>query len=241
MNSLYEINNTLLNLFSAIEENEGEITEEQAKLLDITKDKLDEKLTDYKNAIQQWKNDIEAIKCESKRLSDRKNALTNRIDILKENMLFAVENFGRKGKTNMYYELPDARIYTKANRSIEINNYRINIMFNAVVGYIRDYNKYDDANFLMYLNSFAEAVGIEPYTYDDIDTMNINITKQFSLKDFINNKSAIHDEIKNEKELVSNYVFTNINVKTDYSKFINIDNKKLTVAKENITNSIQIK
>ncbi len=241
MNSLYEINNTLLNLFSEIEQNEGEITEEQAKLLDITKDKLDEKLTDYKNAIQQWKNDIEAIKCESKRLSDRKNALTNRIDILKENMLFAVENFGRKGKTNMYYELPDARIYTKTNRSIEINNYRINIMFKAVVGYIRDYNKYDDANFLIYLNSFAEAVGIEPYTYDDINTMNINITKQFSLKDFINNKSAIHDEIKNEKELVSNYVFTNINAKTDYSKFINIDNKKLTVAKENITNFIQIK
>lgn len=241
MNSLYEINNTLLNLFSAIEENEGEITEEQEKLLDITKDKLDEKLTDYKNAIQQWKNDIEAIKCESKRLSDRKNTLTNRINILKENMLFAVENFGHKGKTNMYYELPDARIYTKANMSIELDEYKINIMLNAIVGYIKDYDNWNNTDFLKYLNSFAESVGIEPYTQDDIDTMNINIIRQISLKDFINNKCAIHDEIKNEKKVVSNYVFININSKTDYSKFINIDNKKLTVANEIVTNSIQIK
>lgn len=241
MNSLYEINNTLLNLFSAIEENEGEITEEQEKLLDITRDKLDEKLTDYKNAIQQWKNDIEAIKCESKRLSDRKNTLTNRIGILKENMLFAVENFGCKGKTNMYYELPDARIYTKANRSIELDEYKINIMLNAIVCYIKDYDNWNNTDFLKYLNSFAKSIGIEPYTQDDIDTMNINIIRQISLKDFINNKCAIHDEIKNEKKVVSNYVFININSKTDYSKFINIDNKKLTVAKEVITNSIQIK
>ena len=241
MNSLYEINNTLLNLFSAIEENEGEITEEQEKLLDITKDKLDEKLTDYKNAIQQWKNDIEAIKCESKRLSDRKNRLTNRINILKENMLFAVENFGRKGKTNMYYELPDARIYTKANKSIKIDEYRIKFMLDGIIGYIRTCDNINNADFLEYLNSFAERCNMESYTQDDIDSQEITISKTFKLKDFLNTIYGITNDIKLEDNIISDYKIESITSTSYYKELLNSIRCKLTVANEVVTNSIQIK
>lgn len=241
MNSLYEINNELLNLFAQIEEQEGEITEEQESLLEITQDKLTDKLTDYKNAIQQWKSDIEAIKCEGKRLSDRKNVLTNRIDKLKEQMLFAVEKYGCEGKSNKYYELKDARIFTKSSPSVDIDEERITFMINCLISYIKESDYKNAENFLVYLNEKASILGIEPFIIADVDSITLEIKKDYTIKDLFNSNNGLLNDIHNEQRVESEYQISSITSKSEFGKKLQYIYDELTIAQIKYNNSIQIK
>ena len=56
MASLYNISMELENLFAQIEEQEGEVTEEQLKELEITENNLLEKVDNYVKVIKEYKN-----------------------------------------------------------------------------------------------------------------------------------------------------------------------------------------
>ena len=127
MQSLYQISDELLSIFNEIESNDGEINEEQLQALEIAQENLQEKLSSYKKAIRCWETDIDACKQEEKRIKAARQVKENRIDKLKDRMLFAIQQFGyegkpnKNGKTNRFYELSDGRIFTKTTESIEIN------------------------------------------------------------------------------------------------------------------------
>ena len=59
MASLYNISMELENLFAQIEEQEGEVTEEQLKELEITENNLLEKVDNYVKVIKEYKNSSE--------------------------------------------------------------------------------------------------------------------------------------------------------------------------------------
>ena len=75
MDSLYQISEDLLAIFANIEENEGEVTEEELQALEIKQEELNEKLSSYKKAIRVWNADVDACKAEEKRLKDAKEQL----------------------------------------------------------------------------------------------------------------------------------------------------------------------
>ena len=138
MNSLYTISEELLSIFARIEENEGEVTEEELLELEIKEGELQEKLASYKKAIRVWNADVDACKAEEKRLKDARSVKENRINKLKDRMLNAVLTFGyegkpnAKGRTNHFYELPDGRMYTRTTESVELDENRINILISLI-------------------------------------------------------------------------------------------------------------
>lgn len=138
MNSLYTISEELLSIFARIEENEGEVTEEELLELEIKEGELQEKLASYKRAIRVWNADVDACKAEEKRIKEARSVKENRINKLKDRMLNAVLTFGyegkpnAKGRTNHFYELPDGRMYTRTTESVELDENRINILINLI-------------------------------------------------------------------------------------------------------------
>lgn len=137
-NSLYKISTDILDLFSQIEDQEGEMTKEQEENLVISETELKEKLQNYCNAIQNWTADIKGCKEEEKRIAAVRKKYENRISHLKSSMLMAVQTFGSEGKTNKFIELPTVRVFTKSTPSVKIDETRINIFISEFERYIRE-------------------------------------------------------------------------------------------------------
>ena len=200
MQSLYEISDELLSIFNEIENNDGEVNEEQLQALEIAQENLQEKLASYKRAIRCWESDINACKEEEKRIKTARQIKENRIDKLKDRMLGAVIQFGyegkpnKKGKTNHFYELPDGRIFTKTTESVEINENRINILINLLIEICKEnteslsINKEELYNDI--LNKINEKLhlfyeGQEDFTIDDLNLLVFNYSVEINLKDLI--------------------------------------------------------
>lgn len=127
MASLYEISNDILRIFNDVEVAEGEITDDQYDALQIKQEELKEKLTNYVKAIKSWEVDEKALKDEKKRFNDRQTVFKNRIERLKNAALEAVLTFGEHGKSNMFIELPEFRLFSRQSTSIEVDEARVNI------------------------------------------------------------------------------------------------------------------
>lgn len=136
--TLYQISEDLLAIFANIEANEGEVTEDELKVLEIKQEEFNDKLASYKKAIRCWEADIVACKEEEKRIKTARSVKENRISKLKDRMLDAVLTFGyeskpnAKGRTNHFYELPDGRLFTRTTESVELDENRINILINLI-------------------------------------------------------------------------------------------------------------
>ena len=127
MASLYNISMELENLFAQIEEQEGEVTEEQLKKLEITENNLLEKVDNYVKVIKEYKNSSEFCKKEKENIYARQKMFTNRVDKLKNILLEAVSKFGKEGKTNKFIETDSCKVYTKNTKSCQIDETRMNL------------------------------------------------------------------------------------------------------------------
>ena len=252
--SLYEISDELLAIFNTIEANDGEVTEEQLEELNIAEEQLYEKLASYKKAIRVWEADINACKEEEKRIKTARSVKENRINKLKDRMLFAVQRFGytgkpnAKGKCNKFYELSDGRIFTKTIESVEIDENRTNILINLFVEYCKlDQNPngeivfedrfYED--FLQYANENIKAVyeGQIEFTIDDLKSCVFEYTHRAHIVDIYD---TLRTAIINKSEISP---VTGLKYDSDKASLklrLNAG-QELTVAKLKETESITIK
>ena len=251
MASLYNIEKDLLDLFAEIEENGGEITDEQIELLNIKEDELKNKLENYHKAILSWKSDIDTCKLEEKRINSVRKKYEHRIDKLKNIMLNAVNTFGEKGKNNKFIELPTARIFTKSSKSIEIDEIRIGLLINALTNFIHEAY----SNGCLYTGEDVDFDGIlqainanviaeqghdfQPFTIDDLAILNIDVTYNGNFIDMFTNQSKV-------LELIGVWYLNTIirqNTPKDVFKYT-IEVKgpdKITIAKIVENQSLQIK
>lgn len=253
MSSLYSIQEDILRIFNDVESNEGEITDEQYDVLCIKQDELKSKLESYIKAIKSWEVDEKALKDEKKRFNDRQNVYKNRIERLKKAALDAVLMFGEHGKTNMFIELPNFRIFTKESKAIEVNEQRINIFINAFESYVRELV---DAG-ILYAGKDVDLQGIldvinanviaeqgesfEPYTINDLIALKLNISQTASVYDLFKSGLALN---LYGKEPIYTHI-ENATTKDDWKVIIssaNIAKTSIpTMAKEVINQSLQIK
>ena len=253
MSSLYSIQEDILRIFNDVESNEGEITDEQYNALCIKQDELKSKLESYVKAIKSWEVDEKALKDEKKRFNDRQNIYKNRIERLKKAALDAVLMFGEHGKTNMFIELPNFRVFTKASKSIEVDEQRINIFIKAFESYIRELV---DAG-ILYAGKDVDLQGIldvinanviaeqgenfEPYTINDLISLKLNISQTASVYDLFKSGLALN---LYGKEPIYTHI-ENATTKDDWKVIIssaNIAKTSIpTMAKEVINQSLQIK
>ena len=253
MNSLYQISEELLAIFANIEENEGEVTEEELQSLEIKQEELNEKLASYKKAIRVWNADIDACKAEEKRLKDARTVKENRIEKLKNRMLNAVITFGyegkpnAKGRTNHFYELPDGRIYTRTNEGVELDENRLNILRNLIPVVCSESYRLDIIGNPLCLKEILDLVneqlhiyyeGVPDFTITDLNKIRFDYKDHVDIMELILSYSG---KLKNMGVDVTTY---GVDVSTDKQQLkliLNDPDKELTIAKIKETQSLTIK
>lgn len=209
METLFQIEQNLLNVFNQIEENGGELTDELAEQLDINQENLITKLTNYVNYINKLDSDISTCKSEKKRIDELSKTRNNRANRLKALILDAVVKFGQKGKTgNSVIELPTYKLFTKNTTNIEVNENRANLLAEAFIHTIsqlnrdgllvigQDLTEYD--GFLETLNEIAKEIAFnsnreftEPFNMADLIYTPIKIGKINTISNMLVNDTIL--------------------------------------------------
>lgn len=140
--SLYEISAELRGILNSAMENDGEISEEDYNKLVITKENLTEKISDYCKAIALNKYDVDACKCEKKRINDGQQVKAHLIEKLKSRLLDAVVEFGqeKEGKNGTTYTIDAGtfKLFTKNLIKFVTDEYRTNLLKNTFLSYFRE-------------------------------------------------------------------------------------------------------
>lgn len=253
MSSLYNISEDILRIFDEVEQNDGEITDEQYDALCIKQEELKTKLDAYVKAIKSWEVDEKALKDEKKRFNDRQNVFKNRIERLKAAALQAVLNFGEQGKSNMFIELPTCRLFSRASKSVEVDEARVRIFMEEFERYVRELVDAD----VLYAGKDVDLQGIldainancrathgedfEEFTINDLIALKINVSQTASVYDLFKSGRAL--------QLYGNEpIYTHMEVATskdDWKAIIDssaiANTSAPTMAKVVINQSLQIK
>ena len=203
MSSLYQISEDILRIFDEVEQNDGEITDEQYDSLTIKQEELKTKLDAYVKAIKSWEVDEKALKDEKKRFNDRQSVFKNRIERLKAAALEAVLNFGEHGKSNMFIELPTCRLFSRASKSVEIDEARVRIFMEEFERYVRELvdagvlyagKDVDLRGILDAINTNCRAThgeDFEEFTINDLIALKINVSQTASVYDLFKSGRAL--------------------------------------------------
>ncbi len=205
--SLYEISTELEDLFLTVEEQGGELTEEQEKQLEISQGELEDKLDNYCEYITVLESEVDCAKNEKKRLNDRQNAKKNMIEKLKESLLKAVNKFGSYGKSgNKVIEGHTHKLFTRNSQSLVVDEERFNKMANYVKDYLIELYKegilvtgedVDITGMLGAINHIAKSEmgeGFIPYTLKDLSMINFRFEYVISFDNIM--KGRIDDIAK---------------------------------------------
>ena len=254
MASIYNISSDLLELFQVIEDQEGEITEEQEKLLEIKEEELSDKLQKYAQAVRQFELDINSCKEEEKRIKARRDIYTKRIERLKKVMLDAVQVFGKETKSgSKYIELPTMRLGTRNSTSVTLDEYREQEIIDRTIQYVDelmdegifDIDNFDMEGFLQALNANYKA---------EFDANPFNADKEFipiTANDLISIKckfvfdGKLIDLLRNEPLIAEHnatYIDSSCECNTSKTEMKEILNdKKVTFAELNNNVSLTMK
>lgn len=239
--NIYKIQENINRIFIEIEENAGEITEEQLEQLNINQENLKQKLSDYNKAIQVYKNYNEGISNEIKRLQELKKTRTNRIEVLRNTMKNAVINFGTDGKSgNKIIELEDCKLFIKSTESIIENKERLDILRYEFIDYCRELYKND----LLITGDDIDVQGL-------IDSINAKCIAErgenfipFTIYDFICANIIFKFTVSLKNLIESNNYLLQAYYGLDYSTGIDMDIDKNTVKyivkDQNTNNNITI-
>lgn len=253
MSSLYEISEELKSIFNDIETNGGEYDDEQYKVLTIKQEELKYKLDAYVKAIKSWEVDEKALKDEKKRFNDRQNVFKNRIERLKKAALDAVITFGEQGKTNKFVELTNCRLFSKSTKSVEVDEFRTNVLINILEKYIRELvnadilysgKDVDLQGILDVINANARAEYGEDYTLytvSDLVGLHITISQTASVYDLF--KSGLAFNMYGKEPIYT--TMENATTKDNWKEVIETSNigetPAPTIAKIVTNQSLQIK
>lgn len=239
--NIYKIQENINRIFIEIEENAGEITEEQLEQLNINQENLKQKLSDYNKVIQVYKNYNEGISNEIKRLQELKKTRTNRIEVLRNTMKNAVINFGTDGKSgNKIIELEDCKLFTKSTESVIENKERLDILRYEFIEYCRELYK----NGLLITGDDIDIQGL-------IDAINAKCIAErgedfapFTIYDFICVNIIFKFTVSLKNLIESNNYLLQAYYGLDYSTEIDMDIDKNTVKyivkDQNTNNNITI-
>jgi len=120
--NILDILNEYSNIMLAVEEADGELTEDLSAELKITEDEIENKLRNYKQFFETLKFRIEQNKNTTKKLQAKNNTLTNTISKLQEYVKLAVSTFGEVNKSgNKIYKAEDYSVYLKKTTVLELD------------------------------------------------------------------------------------------------------------------------
>lgn len=148
--NIYEISQTLLNIYNELEENGGELTEELEKALTITQTDFKQKVRDYVSVIKQIDLDITGIDQEVKRLKSYKESKAKLKERLSAILANAIDMFGEHTKSgNAYVDLGDEKVSVRNTTKVEVDTDMVNSIAKDVMDAYRNLawtNGWDETN-----------------------------------------------------------------------------------------------
>lgn len=147
MPSIYAISQDLIEVFSAIEENEGELTPELEEKLNISQEEFKDKVQGYVNYIKHIDDDIAAIKAEKCRLDELKTRKEKEKEKLSNILIGAIEKFGDTNKSGKkFVDYGTGKVSIRNTKAIDVNEDRISVIegkFKEYIEYLDHYNQID--------------------------------------------------------------------------------------------------
>lgn len=237
MASLYNISSDILRIFENVENNDGEITDEEYDSLVIKQEELKTKLDSYVKAVKEFNASATFCKTEKKSIDDRKKVYENRVLRLKKAMLDAVNTFGEVGKNNKFIELESCRLYTKASTAVNVDENRVNLFMSYFEGFLREIVNGD----VLYTGEDVDLQGI-------LDVINTNIKAEqgdsfipFTLNDLttfkigIKSTATIYELFRSHKDAILEYAhnpfsseISNETAKEDWKTIITVADEQGT-------------
>lgn len=201
--NLNEIETQLYNIYTEIEDNGGELTEELEKQFVITQENFKEKIKSYSKVISEINNDIESISKEKKRLDDYKKHKENVKNRLTNRLIDAIEMFGDKTKSgNSFVDYGTGKTTVRNTASLDVNKQATDMFVYAIANKLKWYidNNQEDTislNKKDFVNSFNEfknlleeelEISIPDYefTEDDFDSIKADISFTIPLNNLLN-------------------------------------------------------
>ncbi len=209
--NIYEIADDYIAVIAEIENNDGELTEDLEKKLQIAEDELEEKLRAYRSVIKQNESFVDYNKDEIKRLRDRNKSFDNTKERLCKYIIPALHMFGKQTASgNFSIKYPDFSVSTRLSESVSINPNKVQTLLDAKAGLIEC-----DAHVAKVLLNNQSALDIlgdvevtikVPFTeiskysrelqHDSTAGVVWNISKK-NLKELIGDRDHLHEMISN--------------------------------------------
>ena len=148
--NIYEISQTLLDIYNELEENGGELTEELEKALTITQADFKQKVRDYASVIKQVDLDIAGIDQEVKRLKAYKESKAKVKERLSKILANAIDMFGEHTKAGgSYVDLGNEKVSVRNTTKVEVDTDTVNAITKDVMDTYSNLNwtnGWDEAN-----------------------------------------------------------------------------------------------
>ena len=186
--NIYEISQTLRDIFYELEENGGELTEELEKSLTITQADFKQKVRDYANVIKQVDLDITGIDQEVKRLKAYKESKAKVKERLSAILAKYIDMFGEHTKAGgAYVDLGDEKVSVRNTTKVEVDTDTVNAIAKDVMDTYNNIswtNSWDTANLSIQAfidrgkthtktdengEEVADPINIIPENYKDIN------------------------------------------------------------------------
>ena len=207
--NIYEIADDYIAVIAEIENNDGELTEDLEKRLQITEDELEDKLRAYRSVIKQNESFVDYNKDEIKRLRDRNKSFDNTKERLCKYIIPALHMFGKQTASgNFSIKYPDFSVSTRLSESVNINPHKVQTLLDAKAGLIE--KDAHVAKILLNNQSVLDLLGdVEitikvPFTeiskysrelqHDSTAGIVWNISKK-NIKEFIESRDNLHEMI----------------------------------------------
>lgn len=203
MSNLFEISQELLELFAAIEDNDGELTPELEEELSIKEDELKDKIKSYSSAVKMLTADILAIKAEKDRLNALQKSKEATIERLKSVLLKAVTMFGAETKAGgRYIDYGTGKVSVRNSKVLEVDEDGINNFVNRYVAGLEWYNMQNQLNreivkaddLIRYANQYDEDDEFKDlnYSIDDITNVDADIDVQISIRELLESEEGFN-------------------------------------------------
>lgn len=196
-NTIFEIQNDLLNLFDEIESNEGVLTEELEQKLNITQDAFKDKIKSYANYIKHLESQIAEIKEEKQRLDNLKKSKEKTIERLKDVMISAINQFGDVNKSgNHFIDYNTGKVMIKPTESVQINDENLNIITDGILQYFRRKSLCEQTITTDSIEDLVKDINLYiddevNFTTDDLRSIDGNLQLQINIDTFLNNSECI--------------------------------------------------
>lgn len=227
--NIYQIKQEFINIFDELEENGGELTDELAEKLAITQEEFKEKAKAYTNAIKLFKQDIESIKLEQKRLKDFADKKQKIIDRLTNILIASIEEFGDAKPSGVkYIDYGTGEISIRRSVTVDVDN---NVLLNIEHGinsFITDYKNNRQLDTLSQINpnELLEYIKSDPEANqnlvpNDVSYATINLNVKIPVADLIQGNAL--NTLKEAVKYTSAFTIKSDAAKADLKPQLQVD------------------